>query len=104
MRTRSGTLYEQATQNRSMNKSALYNLGCCLYSGKGTPRSLTEAFDLFQKAADLGLDVAQYRVGVCLRDGIGCACNPVLDIENFRCAAGQGLGKANVALLDPPTG
>jgi hypothetical protein len=83
-----------------MNKSALYNLGCCLYSGKGTPRSLTEAFDLFQKAADLGLDVAQYRVGVCLRDGIGCACNPVLAIENFRCAAGQGMGKANVALLD----
>ncbi len=93
-------LYEQATQNRRMNKSALYNLGCCLYSGKGAPRNLEDAFDLFQKAADLGLDIAQYRVGVCLRDAIGCERDRALALENFQAAAAQGMAKANVALLD----
>ena len=93
-------LYEQATQNRTMNKSALYNLGCCLYSGKGAPRNLEDAFELFQKAADLGLDIAQYRVGICLRDAIGCARDRALALENFQAAASQGMAKANVALLD----
>jgi TPR repeat protein len=53
-------LYERASQNRNMNKSAIYNLGCCFYSGKGTPQDLNEAFLQFQRAADLGLDIAQY--------------------------------------------
>ncbi len=55
-------LYERASQNRNMNKAALYNLGCCFYSGKGTSQDLSEAFLQFQKAADLGLDIAQYVV------------------------------------------
>lgn len=97
---RAYALYEQATQNRKMNKSALYNLGCCLYSGKGAPRNLEDAFDLFQKAADLGLDIAQYRVGICLRDAIGCERDRALALENFQAAAAQGMAKANVALLD----
>lgn len=109
-------LYERASQNRNVNKSAIYNLGCCFYSGKGTPQDANEAFFQFQRAADLGLDIAQYvapsplhvfvtvcfryRLAVCLRDGIGCERNVALALDSFRAAAAQGMAKANVAVLD----
>ena len=59
----------QAVELNPNDYKASYRLGMMYYWGKGCQKSYTKAFELFQRAAELGYADAQYMVGWCYQHG-----------------------------------
>jgi TPR repeat protein len=53
------------------NSTGTSNLGWCYYKGIGTDVDKQKAFELYQKAANLGNDTAQYNIANMYEYGIG---------------------------------
>jgi TPR repeat protein len=62
--------------------------------GKGVSVDLSKSAYYFKLAADQGDTEAQYKYGVCLRDGIGVSVDFVQSAYYFKLAADQGLEQA----------
>ena len=45
----------------------MFKLGCCYCNGIGTEINKQKAFELYQKAADLGHEIAQYNLVVYVK-------------------------------------
>ena len=63
--------------------------------GKANP---IKAFEWYRKAADQGLDLAQYELAMCYRKGYGTAKNQTKAFEYLQKAARQGHARAQVEL------
>ena len=59
--------------NSSNSPADIYNEGCRYYNGDGVSVDKQKAVELWQKAAELGHDMAQYNLGNCYNDGDGVA-------------------------------
>ncbi len=57
-------------------------------------QNYTEAFNWWQKAAEQGDAIAQYRVGYCYENGLGVSKNYTQAQEWYRLSAEQGLAMA----------
>ena len=60
--------YEEAVklyQEASNDPRAIYSLGFCYYEGCVVEQDFAKGFSLFKKAAEMGYDQAQYRLGRC---------------------------------------
>lgn len=73
---------------------ALNMLGRCFECGWGTPPDATRAFDCFRRAAEAGLDWAQYNLANLLARGAGCERDMAAALRWYRAAADQGHAKA----------
>lgn len=58
--------------------NSLFELGQLYLEGKGTEKSIDQAFNFFHKAAEMGVLAAQYQLGIEYRDGIN------LQKDNFQ--------------------
>ena len=54
---------------------SIRTLGVCYSEGLGVEQSFEKAFELYQKAAELGLVDAYFDLGVCYRRGEGVEMN-----------------------------
>jgi len=94
-----GTIEEMLDFNDTLLKAgvpmAYYNLGHFLENGMGVKEDPDLALKYFRKAADLGNPHAQYYVGEKLEPP---KMAPEIAVQMYRCAAGQGHGKAALAL------
>ncbi len=72
----------------------IYSQGCQYYKGDGVSVDKQKAVELWQKAAELGNDKAQYNLGACYNDGDGVEQNKEEAVKWFRKAADQGYEKA----------
>ena len=73
--------------------AALYHDGAA-----GLPRDYTKAFELFRLAAEQGVAIAQYMVGVMYENGEGVGQNYMIAAEWYQKAAEQGNPEAQAAL------
>ncbi|MGM9970116.1 MAG: tetratricopeptide repeat protein [Anaeroplasma sp.] len=64
-------LFELVVANDQANFNACYYLGDLLYNGKGTPKNLKRAFQMFMTAATNKITDASYMVGLCYLEGSG---------------------------------
>lgn len=64
-------LFETVVQNDQANYQACYYLGVQLYYGKGCPKNVKRAFQLFMSAASNKITDAAYMVGMCYLEGNG---------------------------------
>lgn len=89
------------------NKEALVLLGDLHIMGKGVLKNASLAFGLYQRAAEAGYVIAQYRTGTLYQEGIGTAFDLKKAKEWLSCAAIQGCPEARAALtklgVTPPT-
>jgi Sel1 repeat-containing protein len=76
----------------------LYQRGETLRKGEGVAKNVTQAFDYFVRAAELGYAVAQHRVGVCYALGEGVQKNEEKAVGWYRRAADQGFAEAQYDL------
>lgn len=67
-----------------------FTIACQYLNGKGVPKDLSKAADLFQKAADKGHAEAQYNLGVCYHRGDGVSKDLTKAVEWWQKAAAQG--------------
>jgi hypothetical protein len=79
---------------------AEFNLGLAYYKGEGVPKDVTQAVQLWRKAADEGYAPAQTALGSAYLKGEGVPRDPTQAVEWWRKAAGQGDAAArnNLAL------
>ena len=79
--------------------NAFYYLGEIFYNGGNSiERNYSEAFKFYQRAANSGHSIAQYKLGVMYRSGYGCEKNLSQAKEWFRKSAAQGYSKAEETL------
>ena len=75
--------------------------------GKGVLKNASLAFGLYQRAAEAGYVIAQYRTGILYQEGIGTAFDLKKAKEWLSRAAIQGYPEARAALtklgVTPPT-
>ena len=64
-------LFQQVVDNDKENYAACYFLADCLYYGKGTPKDIKKAFQLFMMAATNKITDACFMVGLCYLEGNG---------------------------------
>lgn len=64
-------LFKMVVENDPENYAAGYYLADCLYNGKGAPKDLKTAFQLFMTAATNKVTEACYMVGMCYLSGTG---------------------------------
>ena len=85
--------------DNSQDAVALYQKAKKYGKGEGVEKNLTLAFELYQKAAEMGLDSAQNNLGACYADGIGIAKDKEKAFYWYRKAAEQGyaLAQANLS-------
>lgn len=67
---------ETSRAARSGDPAALTDLGYRHFLGKGVPRSIDKALDLWRCACELGNPRATFNLAVCLQDGIGVSRDP----------------------------
>ena len=86
-------LMAQAQKYNRQDAVALYQKAKKYEKGKGVDKNTTLAFELYQKAAEMGLDSAQNKLGACYEDGIYIAKDhekavflQVFQYENQRCS------------------
>ncbi len=91
------------------NLKAAHQLGLFYREGKNVPKNFEKAFEWLESAADsdwirfrfkLGLDEAQYELGVMMRDGIGRRADAGDAAAWFERAANQGHSLAQSALAE----
>lgn len=80
------------------NKEALVLLGDLHILGKGVFKNASLAFGLYQRAAEAGYAIAQYRTGTLYQEGIGTALDMKKAREWLSRAAVQGYPQAREAL------
>ena len=71
--------------------------------GHGVANDMVEAVRWYQKAADGGLAIAQYNLGVCYKNGNGVTCDMSAALHWLRAAAAQGHTKATELLSRLPS-
>ena len=78
---------------------ALYQKAKKYEKGKGVDKNLTLALELYQKAAEMGLDSAQNKLGDCYDDGVGVFQDKEKAFYWYHKAAEQGhaLAQANLS-------
>ena len=83
-------LMAQAQKYNRQDAVALYQKAKKYEKGKGVDKNTTLAFELYQKAAEMGLDSAQNKLGACYEDGIYIAKDHEKAVFWYRKAAEQG--------------
>ena len=73
-------------------------LGFCCLSEESSLRDLGQAFDFFERGAEVKDDAALYGLGLCYQEGYVVDSNEDRALECFRQSAGQGNTYANVRL------
>jgi TPR repeat protein len=63
---------DDETSETSKHSEAKLRYGNCLYYGKGVEKNESEAHKYFEEAAEDGIKVAMYNVGIMYYKGIGC--------------------------------
>lgn len=77
---------------------ALYQKAKKYEKGKGVEKNTTLAFELYQKAAEMGLDSAQNKLGACYEDGVGVFSDKEKAFHWYQKAAEQGYAPAQANL------
>ena len=77
---------------------ALSYLGSMYEKGNGVPKDLTKALENYQKAADHGVDFAQYNVGKAYQNGIGTKVDLDEAIKYYQMASDQNVAAAHFEL------
>ena len=83
-------LMAQAQKYNRQDAVALYQKAKKYEKGKGVDKNTTLASELYQKAAEMGLDSAQNKLGACYEDGIYIAKDHEKAVFWYRKAAEQG--------------
>jgi TPR repeat protein len=85
--------------DNSQDAVALYQKAKKYGKGEGVEKNLTLAFELYQKAAEMGLDSAQNNLGACYADALGVFEDKEKAFYWYQKAAEQGhaLAQANLA-------
>lgn len=91
-------LMAQAQKYNRQDAVALYQKAKKYEKGKGVDKNTTLAFELYQKAAEMGLDSAQNKLGACYEDGIYVAKDHEKAVFWYRKAAEQGYAYAQANL------
>ena len=88
-----------ATPGSRQDALELYRKAKMYAKGKGVEKNLTLAFELYQKAAEMGLDSAQNNLGACYADALGVFEDKEKAFYWYQKAAEQGhaLAQANLA-------
>ena len=88
-----------ATPGSRQDALELYRKAKKYAKGKGVEKNLTLAFELYQKAAEMGLDSAQNNLGACYADALGVFEDKEKAFYWYQKAAEQGhaLAQANLA-------
>ena len=88
-----------ATLGSRQDALELYRKAKKYAKGKGVEKNLTLAFELYQKAAEMGLDSAQNNLGACYADALGVFEDKEKAFYWYQKAAEQGhaLAQANLA-------
>ena len=88
-----------ATSGSRQDALELYRKAKKYAKGKGVEKNLTLAFELYQKAAEMGLDSAQNNLGACYADALGVFEDKEKAFYWYQKAAEQGhaLAQANLA-------
>ena len=88
-----------ATSGSRQDALELYRKAKMYAKGKGVEKNLTLAFELYQKAAEMGLDSAQNNLGACYADALGTFEDKEKAFYWYQKAAEQGhaLAQANLA-------
>lgn len=88
-----------ATSGSRQDAFELYRKAKMYAKGKGVEKNLTLAFELYQKAAEMGLDSAQNNLGACYADALGTFEDKEKAFYWYQKAAEQGhaLAQANLA-------
>ena len=88
-----------ATSGSRQDALELYRKAKMYAKGKGVEKNLTLAFELYQKAAEMGLDSAQNNLGACYADALGVFEDKEKAFYWYQKAAEQGhaLAQANLA-------
>lgn len=74
-------------------------LGDRFYYGKNVKQDYAKAVEWYQKAAELGVELAQYNLAGCYEEGHGVAKNRTIALDWYKKAAAQGLYEAKRAVL-----
>lgn len=74
-------------------------LGDRFYYGKNVKQDYAKAVEWYQKAAELGVELAQYNLAGCYEEGRGVAKNRTIALDWYKKAAAQGLYEAKRAVL-----
>ena len=77
---------------------ALYQKAKKYEKGKGVEKNTALAFELYQKAAEMGLDSAQNKLGACYEDGVGVFSDKEKAFHWYQKAAEQGYAPAQANL------
>ena len=72
----------------------LYQKGECYFYGDGVEQDYYQAVEWYEKAAEQGLDSAQYSLGYCYYNGIGATQDYYAAVEWYQKAAEQGYAAA----------
>jgi TPR repeat protein len=83
--------YSEAAGRHS---SALHNLATCYFTGRGRPRDLAKARELYGQAAEMGYAKAACALGNMLIAGTGGPSDPVRGLDLCRRAADAGVADA----------
>ena len=88
-----------ATPDNRQEAIALYQKAKKYETGKGVDKNMSLAIELYQKAAEMGLDSAQNKLGDCYDDGVGVFQDKEKAFYWYRKAAEQGhaLAQANLS-------
>ena len=74
-------------------------LGDRYYYGKDVKQNYAKAVEWYQKAAELGVELAQYNLAGCYEEGRGAAKDRPIALDWYKKAAAQGLYEAKRAVL-----
>ena len=90
---------QQVTPDSRQEALELYRNAKKYAKGKGVEKNLTLAFELYQKAAEMGLDSAQNNLGSCYADALGVLEDKDKAFYWYQKAAEQGhaLAQANLS-------
>ena len=80
------------------SSDAQYDLGLYYYYGKGVNKDMTEAVELYRKAAEQGNAEAQCNLGNCYYNGEGVSKDMAEAVRLYRLAAEQGYARGQYNL------
>lgn len=78
------------------NSDAMVNLGTMYVKGFGVAKNIHTAYDLFDRAASMGHEVASFYLGGMYENGIGVEANLEKSIHYYTVAAEAGMGTAQL--------
>ena len=89
---------QHLTSDNSLDAVEIYQKAKKYEKGKGVEKNLTLAFELYKKAAEMGLDSAQNNLGVCYAKGIGVSEDKEKAFFWYQKSADQGYARAQANL------